>query len=677
MSAPYDLSGAISAWRQAWPQTEGEASAVDILPPSLTFEQWVDSLGERGLLVDGKPFRLDNRPALRFVYRQIPANRGEAHHFMMAIMKGAQTGLTVMEMLVAIWCMLKYSPCAVGSYVPDMTLAAYKSSERFMPILRRVPEAYSRLRDEAKLRSTGGREGNVLTRSIGSSRVQFLWTSGTITTESYPFDVLNFDEVQEMSHADIEKTQERLSASDIKMRLFLSTAKYPDADIDYLFKRGTRYRFHTACACPAGVILDEVFPECVVLNTGQYQGAPADEYVYRCPTCNSYIPDAQAPAAIGEDGWLAEVPDARYVSIHFPQTLSPTISAREIYEAFINAKDLENFYRRKLGRPFVDPSRIPVTLAMLELCAAEGVKRGLKWETQAKDTFMGIDQMGAYNVVIIKRRMPDGRQAVVHVEQIYDLDPFVRCDTLMADYGVQCCVLETLPNYNDAKRFSQRHKGKVFLASYQVIEDEMMRWGDAARMSRQERKISAEERDHYTVSLDQYKCMQVAMKRFALMQCLFPDPAGLIQEHRDGKVKRNVAVLREVVFHHFTKTALVTEAVNDEENRVRRQVVKIGIDPHFSYANMLCDVAWSRAFGTSTFIMPEGSAVRPETPEAKVIKALETAKQPLPVRIETLPAGYICGNCANFREKGNHCDFHNVIVRAQDPGCSFMVARKK
>ena len=44
------------------------------------------------------------------------------------------------------------------------------------------------------------------------------------------------------------------------------------------------------------------------------------------------------------------------------------------------------------------------------------------------------------------------------------------------------------------------------------------------------------------------------------------------------------------MFHHFTKTALVAEK-DAETNQYRRSVKKIGIDPHFSYANMLCDVA--------------------------------------------------------------------------------------
>src|SRR3546814_1736979 len=126
---------------------------------------------------------------------------------------------------------------------------------------------------------------------------------------------------------------------------------------------------------------------------------------------------------------------------------------------------------------------------------------------------MGIEQSGNFNVAIIKERLPDGLQAVVHLEDIYtkqtkenpNVSPFDRCDELMDQYGVQCCVIESLPNYNDAKRFAQRHPGRVFLAGYGQLADDMLRWGDAPKLGVSERRTSEEERDRYTVTLDQYK----------------------------------------------------------------------------------------------------------------------------------------------------------------------------
>jgi hypothetical protein len=46
----------------------------------------------------------------------------------------------------------------------------------------------------------------------------------------------------------------------------------------------------------------------------------------------------------------------------------------------------------------------------------------VRWKDGASGTFAGIDQMGHYNVMIIKERLPDGRQAVVHLEYVVRLN---------------------------------------------------------------------------------------------------------------------------------------------------------------------------------------------------------------------------------------------------------------
>lgn len=107
------------------------------------------------------------------------------------------------------------------------------------------------------------------------------------------------------------------------------------------------------------------------------------------------------------------------------------LTARQIFEKYDRATDMKNFFNRNLGKPYQDPSQVPVTLVHLNACAEEGMRRGLTWRTEADETFMGIDQMGAFNLVIIKERLPDNRQAVVHVEAIYHEDPFARCDELV------------------------------------------------------------------------------------------------------------------------------------------------------------------------------------------------------------------------------------------------------
>lgn len=648
------------------------------IPEDMTFRQWCEDLAEKGLVVDRAPFSLADRRALNFIYDLIPTTIEEAYNKIIVLMKGAQMGLTIWEMLADIYMGLKFAPLTVGMYVPAQGTAGLKSTNRFMPVVRSIPAAIDNMRDEKGNRS----EGNVLSRQIGESWFVFLWTTSKTATESIPMDVLSFDEVQQMTVEQMERTRERLSASKYKFCLMLSTAMYPEADIHHWYLKGTQHQFHTHCEhCGFDFPIissgadDPYFPDLIKYNGGDLAGAPVG-YVYTCPECGGYIEDPQQ----GE--WIALHPEraqrddggVRIISAHLPQVLSPTVSALDMIEAYGGADDMQNFYNRKLGKPFADPSRFPVTLEQLMECGRQGAAYGLKWELSGKECFMGIDQMGAFNCAIIKRRLPDGRQAVVHAEAIYDDDPFARCDKLMEDYRVDVCVVEMLPNYNDAKRFAKRHLGRVFVCSgYGDMDNGMIKWGDVTE-SKADRRTDEQERDRYTVRADQYKCMQVSMARLAEIKCLFPDPKGLIAtyfEHGQTRGKKVTGpICKDVLFLHFTKVALIVEK-DEVQKKYRRRVEKVGIDPHFAYANMLCDIAWARSHGTTTFFFPE------KTPQEKAVEKVKVNLPGLPAhiaaQINELPSGDVCGCCEACDKENLRCRERKLIVKLTDPGCLLFV----
>ena len=235
-------------------KTGYRVNAVGIAP-GVTFRAWCEQLGRGtkpdgsdGLKVDGKRFKLDDRPAMAWIYDQVPSTEDEAYRLVLVLMKCAQVGFTVMEMLAAIYLGLRFGPATIGMFLPDMNLAGLKSTERFMPIVRSAPSVHKLMTQDAP--DGSGRkqgEGNVNRRRIGEALFVFSWTSGRATTESVPMDVLSFDEVQEMTLEQMEKTIERLSASELRFTLMGSTANWPDADIDHWYKRGSRHRFHTTC----------------------------------------------------------------------------------------------------------------------------------------------------------------------------------------------------------------------------------------------------------------------------------------------------------------------------------------------------------------------------------------------------------------------------------------------
>lgn len=643
-----------------------DAGAAQAIPDGMTFLQWVDRLAANGLMVDGKPFSLADRPALRAIYAAVPATKAEGYNKKWAIIKGAQTGATVMTFLLILYFALKYEPLKVGSYYPDRNLAAIVSDSRFLPVVRTVPDAHARM-----LQANGGKEGNVLTRKIGASEVLFLWTSGASFTESFPLGAIMADEVQNMGAADIERISERMSASDVRFFFACSTANMPGEDIDHLYRLGDQRRFHSRCRCDGGVLLDEVFPDCVQHNAGRWdaEGAPRD-YVYACPACDAYVPDPQ-------DGeWRVHNPDAADVSWSLPQTLSPTVSPREIITAYRTATDLQNFWCRKLGRPWTDPTQVPVTLAVCERQVEEGRRAGIVWKKKAQGTALGLDQMGNFLVAVVLERAPDGRQAVIHAEWVYGAKTWDRAGELMEEFGVETCVIEQLPNVDAARAFANRFPGKVWLATYGGGDaSDMMVWSD--QTNRSEKRTAEEDRSRWTVSLSQYKAMQAALYRIVKGHTLFAEPNALAQDIVEKGIKLRKPVLREL-FDHFTKIALVVDQ-DPLTRKPKAWVRKIGSeDPHGSYAFMLANIAWARIYGSATMILPQPRPAEIPAPIAKLMPEATAAGLPSHVQMalerSLEPVAGTCGGCKHFA--AGLCAARGFGTGAGDPACDVFEAKR-
>lgn len=654
------------------------------IPDDMTFRQWCEKLASDGMKVDGKPFSLKERPALIPLYDAIPTTREDAKDLVLIVQKATQLGLTIWEVLANIYMALKWEPVSIGMFMPAQATAIHKSEHRFMRIVRSAPSLYEILtvgRDvDGRDKRVG--EGNVLTRRIKESLLLFLWTTGKVTTESIPMDVVTLDEVQEMTLDQIDKVRARTGDSEIQFSMLLSTANMPDLDINFWYQQGTQEVWHSECPhCKALSDLSDpagVFPDkSITYNRGQVPGAPVNEYVWTCPECGGWIEDPQRGRYVVTNPGAP----AKVRSLLLPRTISPRMTPRKMIEAWGRAKtgdQKKSFYNRTLARPYIDADQLPVTMAHCLAAVEEGKRHGVVWKTSGQNCYMGIDQMGSFNAVIIKERLPDGRQATVWVEAVFNNDPFERCAELMDAFGVAVCVVEQLPNVNDARRFANRFPGRVFLAGYAALRDDSMIWGDD--LSKSDRRTAEDERSRHTVTLNQYKCMQTALYRIRgtlvegrlVPMCLFPDPDDLEQDVLDGGITKRIPILRDWVFLHFTKTALVVEQ-DEEERKTQAKVLKVGLDPHYSFANMLCDVAWARAYGTSTFFMPEAPSVSER--REKVEKSLPGLPEQVLQMVEELPAGEVCGRCLSYDKEAGRCLERDFKVQARDPGCMMFMAR--
>lgn len=645
------------------------------------FVPWVERLASRGLKIDGIDFDLKSRTVLREIYLAMPNTPEEAQRSTIVLMKSAQMGASVLGFLHALYMCVAWEPVVIGMFLPDQATALDISQRRFLRVIRAVPDLHRRLTTrvlpDGSVINIG--EQNVLTRIIGESHVLFGWVSSATATESRQMDAEIVDEVQQISLEELDRIYERMSASRIRFRFMLSTANMPDADIARWWGLGSMKSWFSYCAaCGEETDLAQHFPACVVMNGGQMEGAPLD-YVYCCPACAAWLPDP----AVG--AFRAANPGASIESFHISQIVSSTITARDMIEAYnraVTGDQRKTLWNRKLGLPYIDKEQLPVSMADCLACAEEGARIGLVWETSSSsgDVYLGCDQMAGWCAIIIKKRLPDGRQAVIHCEAIFaiDSDPFIRVDELMRQYNVSIAVVEQLPNANDARRFCARWRGRAYMVSaYTGAGSDMISWGDAPGV-RNDLKTAEEDRSRFSVGVQQYKMMQSSLFRIRNKYCLFPS-AELEQTVLDHGEWKRINLVRDWVFMHYTKTGLVVE--QDEFTRKPKpKVIKVGgIDGHFAFATMLCDVGWTRVHGASQFIMPQGPGEY-DPPKTDVAQRVEREMPGLPRRViamlDDTPEGS-CGRCLNASKDGKQCTLRLLAIAPTDASCSLYEPRPR
>jgi hypothetical protein len=248
----------------------------------------------------------------------------------------------------------------------------------------------------------------------------------------------------------------------------------------------------------------------------------------------------------------------------------------------------------------------------------------------------------------------------------------------MQEFRVRHAVVESMPNFNEAHRFAREYSGRVFLASYQNHADEILQWGDRPRDGASVRSSDESFRTPWTVSIDQFKMMSRSLAMWHEREIRTPDSRTLRQDIRTRQGMRTVAVCRDLFWLHLQRVALVTEETQGRENerRLRRAVKKVGIDPHFAFANMLCDVAMARVHGTARMFFADGHddemlTEKPQGPLATQIGELYPELHELMYDRPSLT----CGDCAYFEPQRGRCELRSFQVGASQPSCDFLIPR--
>ena len=535
--------------------------------------------------VDHRPFTFSGRKYLKDIYL--------CNNPFINVRKCTQVGLTIW-MVLKVLHKLRYSEFVgkklakkAGFYFPVHDSVAKFSKDRLAPLVANIPE-FSEVMTDA---------GSIELKQFGNSSLYMSYMGGTATKDSTPLDIIFLDETRLMDISEINQVEERLSGSMDPEIYKISTAGLPNDAIDKAFLQGTQQFWHTKCNCADGVILSDVFPDCI--GTRRKKGGVV-EHFYRCPRCGIEDLDPQ------DGDYRAHNPGSHIDSFHIHHMLSPTKSAKIVWERYVTTDNMKEFYNAVLGKPYVDEENIGLTEDELQGC----VNSDLTWDSDTQNTCMGVDQRsGELHIVVLK---PDGvKKKVIHLEVVDNqceryreagkiVSPFKRLYSLMHEYDVDVCVLDALPNANEAKDFAAQFPGRVFLSYYKEGQD-VARWSDknprsksgesaALRRSKDSLKFK------WVVFLDRYKAIEYALKhwRDRIVEC--PNPRGLVQEIRDDKTGTYGPefVCEGVFFKHMV--GVVREVVQSKLNsgRYRYRWNNLSLDPHFLHAFTYALVASER-----------------------------------------------------------------------------------
>jgi len=266
----------------------------------------------------------------------------------------------------------------------------------------------------------------------------------------------------------------------------------------------------------------------------------------------------------------------------------------------------KEFWNATLGKPYVDEDNIGVTDDELNGC----INTDVSWGGKVTNTCMGVDQRSG-NMHVIIAKMVDNKKRLVHIEVVDNqldkykeagkiVTPFKRLYSLMQEFDVDLCVLDALPNANEAKDFARAFPKRVFLSYYKESTD-MVRWSDKKSGGKQSekphsRRSSEDLKFKWVVFLDRYKSIDYCLRQWVDRRVECPNPRGLIQEVRNAKTGRYEPcfVCEDELFKHMK--AIVRELVQNKRDptNYRYKWNYLGLDPHLLHAWNYCCVALER-----------------------------------------------------------------------------------
>ncbi|KKL92998.1 hypothetical protein LCGC14_1879070, partial [marine sediment metagenome] len=403
---------------------------------SLSFPDWC-----LRTTVDGHPFTFKRREYLWEPYHD--------DHPWQVCQKSTQMGETIRAVLRAIYKMIVLEFRSVLYYFPTDNEIKRFSKGRAKPLIMENPHIakYITSVDEVHL------------KQFGKCLLYLLGMGTALTVKSIPANMVLLDEYDEANQEAFEKILERLGGqmedeAPIFVHLF-SNPTLPDYGVTLEFESTDQKFFKLICpACGRYNCLEDMWmdwagggskPLLIELKDGRT--------IRACGKCQGELNPAKGK-------WVAKRPSiTEKRGYHYTQLWSQTQWHRpanilDKYYKAIAKGSLQTFINMTIGLGYIEAENRLSIEEVLAMCGNMGIA-----SSSRTPGFMGIDQGKGLHVTI-GNKLPGQCAEITHIGEYLHWE---QLDGLMKDFNIIRCVVDAKPEIRNARAFSERHKGRVWM----------------------------------------------------------------------------------------------------------------------------------------------------------------------------------------------------------------------
>jgi len=392
----------------------------------------------------------------------------------LVIMKAMQVFMT--EMLLCDALSLADEGLSIFYVLPTENLRNVMVHERLDRLLLSVP--YYKSQSSKELRKIEGipDTDSVGLKAFGSKGILlFVGSNSKVPFLYFPADCVIIDEYDRCDQENLTMADDRLMASDYKLKRLASAPTVEGFGIDAEYAKTDQRRWMVKCE-HCGKWNEVDFFKCVVQEVADRQYALIDRewteesgrdvYII-CPHCHKPFD------RLSNGEWVATYPSR---AVHGYGSISQLLShktakdqagnvlpkvqgiVKDFFESLANEYKKQRFMNSVLGRPYTSTGA-KISRAMLDECVKAG--QFYNMPSRAEHTMMGVDVGNNLHVVISEWQ--DKKRRVVYIGKVKTFDDL---HALISRFGVDIGCIDYEPERREALRFQENAICEVWLCDY-------------------------------------------------------------------------------------------------------------------------------------------------------------------------------------------------------------------